>query len=360
VTGKDRAVGIGTDLLTERLLRVIDEGRRVATYKLALLLALVDAAALHPGEVRIPTRAIAGLVLDTYYPQTRVYVANDGIERELRQITAKGSPPLRAVLRLRLHGDAAGCRSAADTSDRIPEEYERALAVVEDTFVRYPIPLLQVVGTQLVPFLYSADWPEGTSVATLRRSGRDHVTFLDGVPDRLIVLGPLVRPLIELHWARDVARWTGVATEDDRLLGHLFGVERTSFPASIRAGLAELQGGACFYCGAPLTGPNQVDHFLAWSRWANDAIENLVLADRCNGFKSDHLAAPEHLDRWADRSQRHGHDLIDLARAARWPTEPGRSVALVRSTYGHVPAGTPLWVQERTFLPATGPIEVRI
>ena len=33
------------DLLTERLLRVVDEGRRTATYKLALLLALIDAAA---------------------------------------------------------------------------------------------------------------------------------------------------------------------------------------------------------------------------------------------------------------------------------------------------------------------------
>jgi hypothetical protein len=39
------------DLLTERLLRVVDEGRRTATYKLALLLALllalIDAAAEH-------------------------------------------------------------------------------------------------------------------------------------------------------------------------------------------------------------------------------------------------------------------------------------------------------------------------
>jgi len=33
-TGKDRDLVIGTDLLTERMLRVIDEGRRVATYKL--------------------------------------------------------------------------------------------------------------------------------------------------------------------------------------------------------------------------------------------------------------------------------------------------------------------------------------
>ena len=81
------------DLLTERLLRVIDEGRRTATYKLALLLALIDGVAALPGIESLPTRRIAADVLARYYPQTRVYVANDGIERELRQITMKGSPP---------------------------------------------------------------------------------------------------------------------------------------------------------------------------------------------------------------------------------------------------------------------------
>lgn len=346
------------DLLTERLLRVIDEGRRTATYKLALLMALIDAAALSPGEQRIPTRSIAELVLETYYPQTRRYVANDGIERELRQITMKGSPPLRAALRLRLHGEAAGCRTVADTRRRIPDEHALALAAVEDTFVRYPIPLLQTVGTRSLPFLYEVDWAEGTSVASLRRSGRDVLTFLPGVPDRLVVLGPLLRPLIELHWTRDVARWTGVATEDDRLRGHLFGVDRTAFPAGLRSGLLELQEGCCFYGGDRIIGSGQVDHFLAWSRWPNDAVENLVLADRCNGAKSDHLAAADHVARWSDRQVRHPSELGALAERVRWPSEPERTRSLLRSTYGHVAPGTPLWLQGRTFADAAGPIAV--
>jgi hypothetical protein len=33
------------EIFAERLLQVIDEGRRMATYKLALLLALIDASA---------------------------------------------------------------------------------------------------------------------------------------------------------------------------------------------------------------------------------------------------------------------------------------------------------------------------
>ena len=240
------------DLLTERLLRVIDEGRRTATYKLALLLALIDGVAALPGIESLPTRRIAADVLARYYPQTREYVANDGIEGELRQITMKGSPPLRAALRLRLVGDAARCRSVSEVRSRQPEEYERALDSVEDTFVRYPIPLLQVVGTKLMPFLYEPDWPEGTSVPRLRRDGRDAVRFLPGVTDRLVVLGPLLRPLIELHWARDVARWTGVSTEEDRLRRHLFGSDRVGFPAAVKSGLVEMQEGRCFYCSQPL------------------------------------------------------------------------------------------------------------
>ena len=114
-------------LLTERLLRVIDEGRRTATYKLALLLGLIDAAAMAPGTSDIPTRDLAERVLEIYDPQTRVYVANDGIESELRQISMKQSPPLQAMLRLRLHGEAAGCRTVGEVRSRVQDEYLRAV-----------------------------------------------------------------------------------------------------------------------------------------------------------------------------------------------------------------------------------------
>ncbi len=310
------------DLLIERLLRVIDEGRRTATYKLALLIALIDSAATVNGDSQIPTRVVAEQVLALYYPQTRVYVANDGIERELRQITMKGSPPLRAALRLRLHGDTAGCRSAEDTKQRLPEEYVMALDVVEDTFVRYPIPLLQVVGTLLMPFLYEPDWPEGTSVTSLRRQGRDGVRLLPGVVDRLVVLGPMLRPLIELHWANDIARWTGVQLEDASLRAHLFGTERVSFPGLLVGDLRQVQNGCCFYCGDRIEGRGQVDHFLAWSRWPNDAIENLVLADRCNGAKSDHLVAWPHLDRWRTHVEVNRTALVDIASSRDWRSDP--------------------------------------
>lgn len=348
------------DLLTERLLRVIDEGRRTATYKLALLMALIDAAAAGQDDVEVSTRTLATHVLEIYYPQTRTYVSNGGTEIQLRQIAAKGSPPLRAALELRRRSEAAGCRSLFETKRSLPGEYAKAVQAVEDTFVRYPIPLLQVVGTRSLPFLYEVDWPEGTSVSTLRREGRDRIRFLEGVPGRLVVLGPLLRPLLEVHWIRDVARWSGVATEDDRLRAHLFGTGRMVFPVALRRGLAELQAGACFYCNRRLTQPGQVDHFLAWSRWPNDAVQNLVLADHCNADKSDHLAAPVHVDRWARRFHDHSGALQALALAARWTSDPERSGALVRSTYRHLVPGVPLWIGAKDFVEASGSIEVLV
>lgn len=346
------------DLLTERLLRVIDEGRRTATYKLALLLALMNAAALRPGETRVPTRLLAELVVELYYPQVRQYVANEGITHDLRQITMKGSPAVRAIFRLRLVGDNNRCRTIGEVKAAAAAEYDSAVAAVEDTFVRYPIPLLQVVGTKLLPFLYEPTWPEGTSVATLRKTGADHISFLPGVADRLIVLGPLLRPLVELHWTRDVACWSGIATEDDNLRAHLFGTDRIMFPPRLREHLHEMQDGRCFYCGERLRAAGQIDHFLAWTRWPNNAVENLVLADRCNGEKSDHLAATMHLERWLERLDLRSHDLHAAAASLRWPTDDVRSKALVRSTYSHVVRGVPLWVRGKDFVEAAGPVEV--
>jgi hypothetical protein len=354
----DATAAFATDLLVERLLRVIDEGRRTATYKLALLVSLIDAVALTAGSDTIATRLIAERVLALYYPQTRIYVANDGIARELRQISMKSSPVLRAVLRLRLAGDRAGCRSVEEARARVADVYLKVLADVEATFVRYPIPLLQVVGTTVVPFLYAVDWEEGTSITRLRAEGRDHVRLLPGVADRLIVLGPMLRPLIELHWARDVARWSRVTLEDEALHAHLFGVERVAFPTALVSGLRHMQDGRCFYCLEPVEGRGHVDHFLPWSRWPNDAIENLVLADRCNLAKRDHLVGDAHLRRWCERLDRNADDLRDAALAARWLTDPSRSLALVRSTYSHIAAGTPLWRHGTSFELATGPVQI--
>jgi hypothetical protein len=343
-----------SSVFAERLLLVIDEGRRTATYKLALLLALIDGCAAHAGpDGRAPevlhTRTIAEHVLRLYFPQARAYLGPDGEALHLDQITLRRSAMFNAILRLHLLADAERCRGITQVAARLPEDYEATLDAVETTFARYPLRLLQVVGREHRPFLYDIDWTDSVSLRTLHGPGGGIVRFRPGAGDHLLRLAPLLRPLIELHWTRMVAGINRINLEDDRLRAHLFGTERTTFPAALRAGLAELQDHACFYCGDTLSARAQVDHVLPWARQPNDAIENLVLADRCNTAKRDHLPALVHVDRWAHRLVTRTRNLVDLAETARWESDPQRSIALMRSTYAHLPAGTPLWLRDDLF-----------
>ena len=73
--------------------------------------------------------------------------------------------------------------------------------------------------------------------------------LLPGAGDELLRLGPLVRPLAELHWTRMVAEINKVATAELDLHRHLFGSDRVSPPKALRDGIAALQDGQCFYCG---------------------------------------------------------------------------------------------------------------
>jgi hypothetical protein len=93
----------------------------------------------------------------------------------------------------------------------------------------------------------------------------------------------------------------------------------------------------------------EVDHFVPWARWPNDAVENLVLADACNSHKRDHLAAAHHARRWSQRAATSGEDLAAIAATAHWTSDTQRTLAIGRSSYFHLPSGTPLWSLAGTF-----------
>jgi 5-methylcytosine-specific restriction endonuclease McrA len=185
-------------------------------------------------------------------------------------------------------------------------------------------------------------------VAWLRRHGPRGaaVRLLPGAGDELLRLGPLVRPLVELHWTRMVAEINKVATAELDLHRHLSGSGRVIPPKALRDGIAALQDGQCFYCGGTLGATAEADHFIPRVRCGIDAIENLVLADRrCNNDKRDLLPAPPHVAAWARRNQCHGPALTSLATASRWDTDPAATVAVARSIYRHLPpGGAPLWL----------------
>src|SRR5690606_12741258 len=89
--------------------------------------------------------------------------------------------------------------------------------------------------------------------------------------------------------------------EESYLETFLFGAARTP-TTRVRVGLWEMQEGRCFYCDGRVADPSsgEVDHFIPWSRYPDDRLDNFVVADgRCNGDKSNRLAATTHLVRWA-------------------------------------------------------------
>ncbi len=342
-------MGQSTDFFAERLLQVIDEGRRTATYKLALLTALMDGCAAESGpDGRAPetlhTRTVAQHALRLYLPQVRSYLGPGGQDVvELRQITTERSAVLGAVLRLHLLAEQQRASGLPAIARRLPEEYARCLDTVELTFARYPLRLLQVIGGENRPFLYDLDWTESVSLAALHRPTGGLIHLRTGAGEHLLRLAPLLRPLIELHWTRMVARMNQINLEDDRLRHHLFGAERSTFPRALRAGLADLQNNRCFYCDTTLSTRAEIDHVIPWSRWPNDAVENLVLADACNNSKRDYLPALGHVTTWTHRLVAHHHDLLDVASESRWESNPTRTVSLARAAYAHLPPGTPLW-----------------
>ena len=85
-----------------------------------------------------------------------------------------------------------------------------------------------------------------------------------------------------------------------------------------------------------------------------------MIADRCNNAKSDHLAAADHLNRWAVRMDRHADDLTQLGADARWTSDPARTRGLIANTYAHIAAGTPLWIHGSRFELATAPIHLDV
>ncbi len=201
------------------------------------------------------------------------------------------------------------------------------------------------MGKQHIPFLYEVDWGESVRFRSLDAPGGGMLRFRPGAADELLRLAPLIRPLVELHWTREVARWNHLDLEGEQLRTHLFGVDRVGFPTKLRSALVDLQSHECFYCGDRLGRAVEIDHFLPWSRWPNDAVENLVAADRsCNNNKRDHLTGTSLVERWATRFESSGDDLATIAAATNWVSAPERTLNLLRAGYAHVPDGTPLWL----------------
>jgi hypothetical protein len=114
--------------------------------------------------------------------------------------------------------------------------------------------------------------------------------------------------------------------------------------------MIDVQQRECFYCRDRLGPKCDIDHFVPWARWPNDAVENLVVAhDRCNRSKSDYVASLDHVQASVERVALEATDLAASAHKCGWPSDRHRSLSLARSCYGHLPDDTPLWRSPNDF-----------
>jgi 5-methylcytosine-specific restriction endonuclease McrA len=347
-----------TIAFAERMLALLDKTSTTSTYKYAVILSMMDLVLEKTDEKGLPpesvtTRQLAEKTISLYWPQTNRYLESGKI---LLQNRGGQASILREILTFRSQKriGLAAPRHAARMVD--PDDYERLLRLVEWVLIRYPLPLVQVIGKQKSEFIYTIGWDKDINqgqVSRYQKGGRsdfdNQVRFLPGVAKNLLHLNALLRPLIQREWTRLVASLND--QPESKLEDFLFSQRRTMV-SGLSGPLRELQGGYCFYCHGELKGRPEVDHFIPWSRQPNDGLANLVLAHKkCNVYKSAHLAASAHVEQWLRRLDSTGqkHDLELVARERRWEFGLDSSLGVARSIYLNLEPEMILWRQGEEF-----------
>jgi len=311
--------------------RILSEGSFVATYKYALLVALVELA-IERGdesdrELALPIRDIADKFAELYWRQAAPY-QSDAVadsERVLHQNKGKQASAIThlAKLQAEMRGHRATLAQARRTAD-----WKRLVGQMRSLVKRMPLGKLQRVGHEDNCFLY--EQPD---------SKANHITLLPGVACHLRERAPLIRQLAETEWLRFVLS----LEKNRRFLGgavglseFLFGSSRAALSAKLSKPLRELQHGRCFYCGRSLRAAAAVDHFIPWSRYPRDLAHNLVLAHgTCNSHKSDLLGGEVYLERWVQFLSDHDADLRTIGTEAGLLVDRATSVAVAEWSYGH-------------------------
>ncbi|MDA2946392.1 MAG: hypothetical protein O3C33_12415, partial [Actinomycetota bacterium] len=161
-----------TEFLVQRLFEVVNEGKRDATYKLALLLALIDWVTTHSDQPKVPTSELADAVLNIYFRQVSPYVSKKQ-EKSLKQGKQKKTLIIEVVAGLR--NDHPECKRLQQIEHKDLGAYLAARGQVEQVLVAQPIPRLQRVGGEEIPFLYSCSWGPKQSLGPLKKSGLDFI-----------------------------------------------------------------------------------------------------------------------------------------------------------------------------------------
>ena len=221
----------------------------------------------------------------------------------------------------------------AEWKDDWEMEIRASLKKIARDVWRNPVKRLQNLPGGPSPFLF----------CTLKNT----IKFLPGVATELTRFAGVLRPLIELQFARvvgNINRNELCAPEVD-IHEHLFGRDRLMPPREIREGLIELQEGKCLFTGRKLTGKEiSVDHMIPWSRNRLSCVENFVVTTtKVNEKKSDSLLGPKLVRKWYRFTHENSQTMEQLARNHDWPTDLKRVRFIALQIYRAIDPAFVVW-----------------
>ena len=342
--------------LGEKIVELIETGRRSATYKLATLIAILDTTNGSIGPGRVPPEVLSGKevasrVVELYWPQTVAYGASpDHGVKPLRQSPHNDIPAKLAQWRLDHNLPSGAALNDARMAD--PDAWAALEQNLIATVIRMPLAKLQRFGSSShfheERFLYEFSWEDEAPVSSIDRPDfDDSMRLLPGVGEQLIRLTHILRPFLQGKWISQVAGLNPDLVDSDHLDEFLFGATRIAL-GRIREPLMSIQNGRCFYCGRRFVAPAEVDHFVPWSRHPDNTLDNLVAAHaNCNRDKSASLACVNHLERWLTRFDPASPTFTSLNEAAKqviWPRRPDQVLSSARAAYLWLPVGSRLWI----------------
>ncbi len=321
--------------------RILSEGSFVATYKYALLVALVDLA-IERGDdsgAALPLRIddIAEKFAELYWRQAAPY-GTAGAKASgiiLHQNQGKQAAAIRLLSDLR--------RRAGTLTEARRSPHWRPLVAAMRTLLRtMPLWRLQKVAHDELVFLYGPG------------PARGWITLLPGVAGQLRERATLIRRLAQTEWLRFVLSLKqnhGVLGGASGLSEFLFGSSRIALGLKLSRPLRELQQGRCFYCRGNLKGAAAVDHFIPWSRYPRDLTHNLVLAHAaCNAQKSDALGGETHLEQWTRFVADEDEALTQIGTEAGLLVDRATSVAVAEWSYEQADrVHAPVWLGGKRF-----------
>ncbi len=286
-----------------KIQRLFDEGGFVATYKFALLQALIDLSVEKGDELEktsvISTREIAQKYITYYWRQSIPFSSPSGsIVSVLRQNTDRQAAVINILSDANKNWGGSLPRLIRDK-----RAWWSTVSKIDKVVRGMPLARLQTVGREELKFLYEIS-ADGKSI-----------TLLPGVAYNLRTFRYLIQDLIQGAWVRHIRS----IRENEKILGQsrdlhefLFGSEREPLVV-YRRFLKGIQSGKCFYCQKNISDAGDVDHFIPWVKYPVDLGHNFVLAhSSCNNSKRDYLAAENHLENWFERNDRYYDDLTQF------------------------------------------------